>query len=173
MAVPVNGLIAFIGIGSNLPDPQTNCDAAITHIAAIPECQVLRRASYYRTEPVGFLDQPWFINTVLELRTTLSARELMECLQGVENLMGRKKLAKWGPRIIDLDILLYGQEVINAPDFIVPHPELHRRRFVMEPLFEIAPYVIHPAFGISVAGLMQRLDDNSRVERSPTEPGGQ
>lgn len=165
MTTPADGSIVFIGIGSNLDGPMFRCQEAIGRIKAIKECFFLRHASFYRTEPVGHVNQDWFVNTVLELRTTLSASNLMLELQCIESQMGRERLFKWGPRLIDLDILLYGQEVFNEAALIVPHPELHKRRFVMEPLNEIASYVIHPAFGVSVAGLMQRLHDNSQVVR--------
>lgn len=171
MVSPADGIITFIGIGSNLEKPISRCQEAIDHIKASNGCQLLCQASFYRTEPVGFLKQAWFINTVVELRTTLNVWQLMQELHGIEKRMGRRKLVKWGPRIIDLDILFYGQEIINDDDLIVPHPELHKRRFVMEPLYEIASYVIHPAFGISIAGLMKRLEDKSRVERIIDERG--
>lgn len=167
-----HGIITFIGIGSNLEEPGSRCQEAIDNIKAADWCQFLRRASFYRTEPVGFLNQAWFINTVVELRTTRSARQVMQEIQAIEKRMGRQKLLKWGPRIIDLDVLFYGQEIINDDDFVVPHPELYKRRFVMEPLYEIAPYVIHPVFGISVAGLMQRLNDNSQVKLISDELAG-
>jgi len=124
----------------------------------------LRHSSYYRTEPVGLLNQDWFINAVIEMRTTLPAALLMEELQEIENLMGRSRTVKWGPRIIDLDLLLYDQAVIQSEGLTIPHPELHKRRFVLAPLCEIAPYVIHPLFGVSIAGLMKRLQDKSHVE---------
>lgn len=161
-----NGVISFIGIGSNMNDPYARCLEAIEYVKSIKGCVILRKSSFFKTEPVGLLDQEWFINAVIEIRTPLLVRELMQELQTIENLMGRQKAVKWGPRIIDLDILLYGQEVIEDDDLMVPHPQLHKRRFVLEPLNEIAPYVIHPAFGVSIAGLRTRLEDEdkSRVE---------
>ncbi|MCG6538363.1 MAG: 2-amino-4-hydroxy-6-hydroxymethyldihydropteridine diphosphokinase, partial [Syntrophales bacterium LBB04] len=120
-------------------------------------------------EPVGFIDQEWFINAVVEMRTGLTARVLFKELQAIENLMGRRKLIKWGPRVIDLDVIFYGQEVIDEDNLTIPHPELHRRRFVLEPLHEIAPYMIHPAFGVSIAGLLDRLEDRSKTERLESE----
>jgi 2-amino-4-hydroxy-6-hydroxymethyldihydropteridine diphosphokinase len=121
---------------------------------------------------VGPQDQAWFINAVAEIRTVLKARELFEELKGIERLMGRTEGPKWGPRIIDLDILLYGQEVVQEEDLIIPHPELHKRRFVLTPLSELASYAIHPSFGVSVHGLMDRLKDPARVERyDPENPG--
>ena len=160
----IRGIISFVGIGSNLESPVARCVEATEHVAAIDGCKVLRRSSLYRTEPVGFTDQEWFINAVIEIRTALTAKTLMRELKGIENRMGRHKAVKWGPRIIDLDILLYGQEVLQEDDLIVPHPELHKRRFVLTPLNEIASYVIHPAFGVSVAGLLDRLEDTGSVE---------
>jgi 2-amino-4-hydroxy-6-hydroxymethyldihydropteridine diphosphokinase len=162
-AKEIQGIICFIGVGSNLGDPASQCVEAIRRVAAVQGIQYLRRASLYRTEPVGFIEQKWFVNTVIEIRTVLFPRELLNALHAVEDDMGRVRGPKWGPRVIDLDILLYGQEIMQDDTLVVPHPELHKRRFVLAPLCEIAPYVIHPAFGISMRGLMDRLDDESRV----------
>jgi len=164
LAELMNGIISFIGLGSNMDDPQARCLEAIGHLEKVKKSTLLRRSSFYRTEPVGLTNQDWFINAVVELRTALSARELLAELQAIENLMGRSRIVKWGPRVIDLDILLYGQEIIEEADLTVPHREMHKRRFVLEPLYELAPYAIHPAFGVSVAGLRKRLGDVSRVE---------
>jgi 2-amino-4-hydroxy-6-hydroxymethyldihydropteridine diphosphokinase len=125
---------------------------------------VLQRSSLYRTEPVGNFEQGWFVNAVVEIRTVLRAGELLQALLAIEKAMGRERGAPWGPRIIDLDILLYGQEIIAAPDMVIPHPSFHRRRFVLTPFHEIAPYMIHPAFGVSIRGLLDRLEDDHKVE---------
>jgi 2-amino-4-hydroxy-6-hydroxymethyldihydropteridine diphosphokinase len=159
-----SGIIAFIGIGSNQGDPFARCREAVACVAAIKGCKFLRGSSLYRTEPVGYPYQDWFANAVLEIRTILPAPILMQELQLIETRMGRQETVKWGPRVIDLDILFYGQEVIRDENITIPHPELHRRRFVLEPLLEIAPYFIHPGFGVSIAGLMGRLEDSSIVE---------
>ena len=159
-----SGIIGFVGLGSNMGDPLAHCREAIEHIAGIEGIEVLRRSSFFRTEPVGIRDQSWFINAVIEIRTILPARVLLKALQGIEDRMGRVREVRWGPRIIDIDILLYGQQVVQQEDLVIPHPELHKRRFVLEPLHELAPYVIHPTFGVSIRGLMARLDDASRVE---------
>jgi 2-amino-4-hydroxy-6-hydroxymethyldihydropteridine diphosphokinase len=158
-----HGIICFVGIGSNVSDPAEQSLKAFDHVSGTDGVKFLRRSSLYKTEPVGSPDQEWFINAVAEIRTTLTARELLASLQAIENRMGRIRNGKWGPRTIDLDILLYGQEVIQEKDLYIPHPELHKRRFVLEPLCEIAPYVIHPAFGVSIRGLMDRLEDKSIV----------
>jgi 2-amino-4-hydroxy-6-hydroxymethyldihydropteridine diphosphokinase len=105
-----------------------------------------------------------FINAVVEIKTALSTRNLFQTLQNIEKDMGRKREMKGGPRIIDLDLLFYGQEVIQDADLIVPHPEIQKRRFVLKPLCEIASYFIHPAFGVSIRGLKDRLSDNKMVE---------
>lgn len=160
----VKGVIAFVGIGSNLGMPVENCREAIKKISARSGIRLIRCSSLYRTEPVGPKDQDWFINAVAEIRTSLSARELLEALQETERQMGRTKGPRWGPRVIDLDLLFYGRESHCEKGLVVPHPELHRRAFVLVPLCEIASYLIHPDFGVSISGLMQRLDDTAKVE---------
>jgi 2-amino-4-hydroxy-6-hydroxymethyldihydropteridine diphosphokinase len=159
----VRGIIAFIGIGSNKGSPAYACREAVRNLSATPEVRLLRCSSLYRTEPVGPHDQAWFINAVAELRTSLPPRPLFEALKEIERRMGRTEGPKWGPRLIDLDLLLYGQEVVSQGDLLIPHPELHRRRFVLVPLCELASYAIHPAFGVSAQGLMDRLTDQGRV----------
>ena len=161
----MRGVVAFIGIGSNQRDPAAQCRDAIRRIGAVPEIHLLRSSSLYRTEPVGFQNQAWFINAVAEIRTGLSPRNLLDTLKGIEREMGRTEGPHGGPRVIDLDILLYGQQVVAEEGLVIPHPELHRRRFVLEPLCELASYAIHPAFGVSVCGLLDRLTDPGIVER--------
>jgi 2-amino-4-hydroxy-6-hydroxymethyldihydropteridine diphosphokinase len=158
------GVVCFIGVGANLGRPADQCLEAVERMRATEGVSVLRRSSLYRTEPVGPRKQDWFVNAGVEIRTVLSARELMQALLAIEETMGRRREAPWGPRVIDLDLLLYGQEVIREPGLIVPHPAFHTRRFVLVPLHEIAPYVLHPAFGVSIRGLLDRLVDDSRVE---------
>jgi 2-amino-4-hydroxy-6-hydroxymethyldihydropteridine diphosphokinase len=126
--------------------------------------EITRVSPFYKTEPVGIENQNMFINAVVEIRTVLSARNLFQALQSIEKDMGRDREVKGGPRIIDLDLLFYGQEVIQDADLIVPHPEIQRRRFVLEPICEIASYLIHPDFGVSMRGLKDRLSDNKMVE---------
>ncbi len=159
-----DGVICFLGIGSNMGNPATNCAVAERHISDIGGVAVLRRSSLYRTQPVGFEEQDWFVNGVIEIRTALGPRPLMDAILGVEDKMGRTRNRKWGPRIIDIDILLYGQGVIDEEDLVIPHPRLHKRRFVLVPLDEIAPHAIHPVFGVSVGGLLDRLQDTNTVE---------
>jgi 2-amino-4-hydroxy-6-hydroxymethyldihydropteridine diphosphokinase len=159
----VRGVICFVGAGSNLNEPIEQCLEAFHRLSLISGIRILRRSSLYRTEPVGFSEQDWFINAVVEIRTTLSPYELLDRLHEIEDTMGRVRGPKWGPRTIDLDILLYGQEIIMEEFLQIPHPEIHKRRFVLEPLCELASYVIHPAFGVSMRGLKDRLNDKNKV----------
>jgi len=168
----VTGIVAFIGIGSNIADPVVQCRNAVNRLGEAPGIHLLRRSSLYRTEPIGPKDQAWFINAVAEIRTALPPGELLGLLKAIERKMGRRSAPRWGPRVIDLDILLYGQMVVNEDGLVIPHPELHRRRFVLEPLCELAPYAIHPAYGVSARGLLDRLTDQSVVERMNTEMAG-
>jgi 2-amino-4-hydroxy-6-hydroxymethyldihydropteridine diphosphokinase len=165
----VSGVICFIGVGSNLDNPAERCLEAVCRLSSVIGIKVLRWSSLYRTEPVGFTEQDWFVNAVAEIRTALTPHELLKALHEVEDGMGRIRGPKWGPRVIDLDILLYGQEVIQEEDLVIPHPLLHKRRFALGPLCELASYAIHPAFGVSIRGLMDRLDDESGIYLSPVE----
>lgn len=159
------GVVAFVGLGSNLDEPAERCREAVERLSLVGGIRVLRASSLYRTEPVGQREQPWFVNAVVEIRTTLPPAALLAALKGIEKGMGRREGPRWGPRRIDLDILLYGQQVVAGEGLAIPHPEMHRRRFVLEPLCELASYVIHPGFGVSAAGLLDRLTDGLHVER--------
>ena len=110
-------------------------------------------------------DQNDFINAVVEIKTTIEPHQLLDVLQRIENEMGRRRTLKRVPRIIDLDILFYGQNVIQDENLVIPHPEAHKRRFVLEPMSEIASYFIHPSFGVSIHGLKERLTDSKTVEK--------
>lgn len=160
----MNGIVCYIGIGSNLGNTLQNCKYAIESLSRINGINTTRTSSFYETEPVGIEKQNYFINAVVEITTTLSARDLLQALRKIERDMGRKRETKGGPRIIDIDLLFYGQDVIREADLVVPHPEIHKRRFVLEPLYEIASYFIHPVFGVSIRGLKDRLADTKIVE---------
>jgi 2-amino-4-hydroxy-6-hydroxymethyldihydropteridine diphosphokinase len=161
----LDGIICYIGIGSNLGNSLKNCQDAIEKISLTKGIDLKADSSFYKTEPVGIEAQDYFINAVVEIKTTLSPQALLQELQNIENSMGRKREVKGGPRIIDLDLLFYGQNVVNEKSLIIPHPEIHKRRFVLEPLCEIASYFIHPSFGISIRGMKDRLCDNKVVEK--------
>ena len=160
----MNGIVCYIGIGSNLGNTLQNCKYAIESLSQINGINPTRTSSFYKTEPVGIEKQNYFINAVVEMTTTLSARDILQALRKIERDMGRKRETKGGPRIIDLDLLFYGQDIIREADLVVPHPEIHKRRFVLEPLYEIASYLIHPVFGVSIRGLRDRLTDTKIVE---------
>jgi 2-amino-4-hydroxy-6-hydroxymethyldihydropteridine diphosphokinase len=160
----LDGIICYIGIGSNLGNSLKNCQHAIEILSRAKGIELTTISSFYKTEPVGIENQDYFINAVIEIKTELSPRTLLQTLQNIENDMGRLRDVKGGPRIIDLDVLFYGQNEISERDLIIPHPEIHRRRFVLEPLCEIASYFIHPSFGVSIRGLKDRLSDNKIVE---------
>jgi 2-amino-4-hydroxy-6-hydroxymethyldihydropteridine diphosphokinase len=163
----LTGIISYIGIGSNLGNPLQNCQDALEKISCVYGVQLIKVSSFYLTEPVDIntdKHQNWFINAVAEVKTNLSARDLLQKLQNIETVMGRKREIKGEPRMIDLDILFYGQDIINEDNLNVPHPEIYKRRFVLEPLCEIASFYIHPAFGVSIRGLKDRLNDQKIVK---------
>lgn len=155
---------AYLSLGSNIGDREANLRAAI---AALAEAgvRVTCQSSIYETEPVDYLEQPWFLNCVVEGETELEAPGLLRALHEIEIRMGSKKLIAKGPRLIDLDILLYGQETIDTPELRVPHPRMHLRRFVLAPLAEIAPDFQHPTWDANVAQLLARSNDRSVVRR--------
>jgi 2-amino-4-hydroxy-6-hydroxymethyldihydropteridine diphosphokinase len=131
----------FIGIGSNLGNREDNCNDAIRRLGR-SGIEIIARSSMYETEPWGVTDQPKFINMVIRIGTTLEPSELLAALKEIERKMGRVDTGKWGPRVIDLDILLYGDLVIDEPDLTIPHPHMFERDFVLKPLSEIAPEII-------------------------------
>lgn len=159
---------AYIGIGSNLDSPRENCEKAIRMIHSHPQCELTATSSFYETEPVGIMNQDWFINAAVEIETGLEPLNLLNFLLSIEKDMGRIRGEKWGPRRIDLDILFYGNCIMNCPQLDIPHPEITRRRFVLAPLAEIAGQYIHPAANKSVTTLLAELRDDKEIKPLPT-----
>ncbi len=150
--------IVYIGLGSNLAGPRMQVERGLQALADLADSRLLRHSRLYRTAPWGRADQPEFVNAVAQLETSLAAETLLAGLLGIERDAGRERDAsRWGPRVLDLDILVYGNRVLNAPGLHLPHPRLHERAFVLVPLHEIAPRLDIAGQG-SVATLLARLD---------------
>ena len=147
--------ITYIGIGSNMGDKKGMCLRAFDLLEQAG--RVVKHSSLYRTQPLGYTEQEDFINAVAAVDTALAPAEVLKICLSIENKMGRERKVLWGPRTLDLDILLYGTEIINQPDLIVPHPFLSSRRFALAPLAEIAPEALHPVLRKNVAQLLAEL----------------
>jgi 2-amino-4-hydroxy-6-hydroxymethyldihydropteridine diphosphokinase len=159
---------AYIGIGSNLGDRKANALEAVDRLSKLPATRVVRASSLYESEPLGDA-KTWFVNSVVELETDFPPDELLKRLKAIEKAMGRKRVKgkRWGSRVIDLDILLCDKEVVEKRTLKVPHPEMHKRRFVLLPLAELAPHVVHPQLGQSVSALLATVKDAKRVTLLP------
>ncbi|OGW47752.1 MAG: 2-amino-4-hydroxy-6-hydroxymethyldihydropteridine diphosphokinase [Nitrospirae bacterium RBG_13_41_22] len=157
--------IAYIGIGSNLGNRQENCLRAI-ELLQKKGIIVTKRSSLYETEPWGVKDQPRFINMAVEIDTSLEPKELLKILKNIEKELGKEKSSKWGPRIIDLDILLFDDIILNEDNLKIPHPLMHERDFVLRPLCEIAPDIYHPLLKMRMYELMQKIHRKSPEPQS-------
>ena len=157
-----------IGIGSNLGDRRANTAEAIEKVSELPGTRVVRASSLYESEPLGNA-KTWFVNSVIEVETDLGPDVLLKKLKAIEEAMGRKRVKgkRWGSRIIDLDILLFDQDVIDKRTLKIPHPEMHKRRFVLLPLAELAPQVVHPQLGQTVSAMLATVKDDKRVVLMP------
>jgi 2-amino-4-hydroxy-6-hydroxymethyldihydropteridine diphosphokinase len=160
--------LVYLSLGSNLGDREANLQAAIERLAALGE--VMAVSSVYETEPVELARQPWFLNCAVALQTEKMPKQFLAALQSIEKAMGRQRTQPKGPRVIDLDILLFGNSVVDTAGLTIPHPALHQRRFVLEPLAEIAPEQRHPVFKRTVRELRDALPAGPPAVRKLSSP---
>jgi len=157
--------IAYIGIGSNLGNKLYYCEKAISEILEIDRHQLLAKSSLFKTEPMGYTSQNWFVNGVIKIETDLEPSELLRTLKTVEARLGRTETFRWGPRTIDLDILFFDDIQIQTEELRIPHPLIQNRRFVLVPLAEIDPNFFHPVLNKTVHQLLSDLQEDQGVEK--------
>ena len=149
------GHIAYIGIGSNLGDKLSQCEKAVSEILSIDRHRLLAKSSLFKTEPVGYISQDWFVNAVLKIETDLEPTELLRKLKSIESHLGRTETFRWGPRMIDLDILFFDDIEIHTEELQIPHPRIQERQFVLIPLAEIDQNFIHPVLKKTIRELLK------------------
>ena len=154
---------AIISIGSNIGDKLANCKRAISALGSHEGTRAISCSPFYRTAPVDYLDQDWFVNAALRLETILAPKDLLAALQLIQHQAGRlKDPIRFGPRIIDLDIIFYDALIINTPELVIPHPRMHKRRFVLQPICDIDPAFVHPVLQKKIQTLLGQLPDESQ-----------
>lgn len=162
---------AYIGLGANLGDREAGINKALVELVRSGAGRLTRVSSLYETEPVGIREQPDFLNAVAEIETETAPAELLAALREIERKVGREKTFKWGPRVIDLDILLYGDTSLAEDNLEIPHPEMHRRAFVLTPLAEIAPQAKHPVSGLTAREMSERTGGEGVRKYEPPAAG--
>jgi 2-amino-4-hydroxy-6-hydroxymethyldihydropteridine diphosphokinase len=153
----------WIGFGSNLGNSVEFCRSAFKCLDSRPDCLIRRISPLYKTEPLGDVDQPWFINGVLEIKTSLYPFDLLDVCMDIESKLGRTRLVRWSPRTMDLDILIWENRIINSHELKIPHPQFHLRRFVLTPFHDLCADLNHPLIGLSISQLLHGLKDNLKV----------
>jgi len=155
---------AFISVGSNIGDKRAQCESGIRKITHPRISQLIERSPCYRTEPVGYVEQDWFINAVIKISTRLDPYELLDQLKQIERDAGRTDTGtRFGPRCLDLDILLYGDDIVETDRLVVPHPRMHKRRFVLLPFCDIDPHIVHPVLGKTIHSLLADLPMDEQI----------
>ena len=154
----MHGHVAYIGLGSNLQDPHGQLRRAFADIEGLPDTSVVAQSSLYRSAPIGLLDQPDFVNAVAKISTALTPQELLKALLDIEHQHGRERSVRNAPRTLDLDVLLYDELQLHEHGLSIPHPQMHLRAFVLQPLLEIAPDVSIPGMG-QATGWLQACED--------------
>ena len=150
---------AYISVGSNLGARLENCHRGVLALTCCGSCRLIDQSLIYRTEPVDYTDQDWFVNYVIKIETSLDPQSLLEMLKSIEQDAGRKRdTVRFGPRVLDMDIILYDAVVMDRSDLVIPHPRMHKRRFVLKPMCDIDSHIIHPVFHQSVQSLLENLD---------------
>jgi len=155
--------LVYLSLGSNLGDREENLREAILRLETMGE--VVKVSALYETEPVGYAAQPWFLNCAVQLETEKMPRQLLQAIRGMEQRMGRRRMRRNGPRKIDIDILLFGSSVVDTAELVIPRSAMHERRFVLEPLAEIAPDARHPVFKRTIRELRDALPPGQAVKR--------
>jgi 2-amino-4-hydroxy-6-hydroxymethyldihydropteridine diphosphokinase len=154
---------AYICVGSNLGDKLENCRKGIDELIRDKACRLMDQSPVYKTEPVDYEDQDWFVNYVVKITTTFDPLELLEKLKSIEHHAGRTgDVVRFGPRVLDLDIIFYDQRVMDHSRLVIPHPRMHKRRFVLKPVCDIDPHISHPVLGRTVQSLLADLDETGQ-----------
>ncbi len=155
--------IAYIGVGSNIGDKLLNCKNGVMALAERQNTKIKKWSRFYQTEPVDYKNQDWFINGVVKIETDIDAFQLIKELKSIEHAAGRMdNTVRFGPRILDMDILLFDDIVVNSCGLIIPHPRMHKRRFVLKPICDIDPSIVHPVLNQELRYLLAALDENGQ-----------
>ncbi len=157
---------AYIGFGSNIGNRLSYIENAIHTLSQAKGITLQEISSLYETDPIGYETQAKFLNGVVAIKTRLSPHTLLHTLKEIEITVGRRHRTRWGPREIDMDILIYGDTCLQTSNLVIPHPEMHLRRFVLVPLAEIAPDIVHPVFNKTIQTLLERLEDDKSVVKN-------
>jgi 2-amino-4-hydroxy-6-hydroxymethyldihydropteridine diphosphokinase len=152
----------IISVGSNMGDKRANCQQGIDRLLSAG-CVLVNVSRFYRTSPVDYLDQDWFVNAAVKVETPLAPLDLLAALQAIQKQAGRTKSGiRFGPRVLDLDIIFYDQLVMKTAELEIPHPRMHKRRFVLRPICDIDPEIVHPLLNIPLKSLLKQLGDNEQ-----------